>query len=121
MSEFQYIGFRAVDVPLSDDQLGYMEHQSSRAEITRWSFDNTYRYGDFRGNAVDMLRRGYDVHLHYANFGIRKLMIRLPHGLPTSKARSLQYIGGERVAWRPDAKGLLEYHDFGSDRSWRTR
>lgn len=105
MSEFQYVGFRAVDAPLSDDQLGYMERQSSRAEITRWSFDNTYHYGDFRGNAVEMLQRGYDVHLHYANFGIRKLMIRLPCGLQISKALGSKYIDGERVAWRPDAKG----------------
>ena len=52
MSEFQYVGFRAIDAPLSDDQLGYMERQSSRAEITRWSFDNTYHYGDFRGNEL---------------------------------------------------------------------
>ena len=105
MSEFQYVGFRAIDAPLGDDQIEYMESHSSRATITRWSFDNTYHYGDFHGNAAEMLRRGYDVHLHYANFGIRKLMIRLPQGLPASKARCSEYIDGENVVWRPDAKG----------------
>lgn len=105
MSEFQYVGFRAIDAPLADDQLQYMESQSSRAEITRWSFDNTYHYGAFRGNDVEMLRRGYDVHLHYANFGIRKLMIRLPQGLPASKARCSKYIEGENVVWQADTKG----------------
>ena len=40
MSEYQYVGFRAVDAPLSDDQLQTMEERSSRAEVTRWSFDN---------------------------------------------------------------------------------
>ena len=59
-----------------------MRQQSSRAEITPWSFDNEYHFGDFRGDALTMLRRGYDMHLHYANFGIRKLLIRLPHNLP---------------------------------------
>jgi hypothetical protein len=53
---------------------------------SRQSFDNTYHHGGFRGNVVEMLRRGYDVHLHYANFGIRKFMIRLPYGLSESKA-----------------------------------
>jgi urease accessory protein UreF len=105
MSEFQYVGFRAIDAPLTDDQLEYMQRQSSRAEITRWSFDNTYHYGDFHGNAAEMLRRGYDIHLHYANFGIRKLMIRLPQGLPATKARCAKYIDGENIVWQADAKG----------------
>lgn len=105
MSEFQYVGFRAIDAPLAEDQLKYMEGQSSRAKITRRSFDNTYHYGDFRGNGVEMLRRGYDVHLHYANFGIRKLLIRFPQGLPASKALCSEYIDGENVVWQADSKG----------------
>jgi hypothetical protein len=68
-----------------------MHRQSSRAEITPWSFDNEYHFGDFRGNALEMPRRGYDIHLHYANFGIRKLMIRLPRGFP-DPAAAKQYL-----------------------------
>lgn len=86
MSEFQVVAFRAVDLPVSDEKLAYMHAQSSRAKITPWSFDNEYYYGDFGGNAAEMLRRGYDLHLHYANFGTRTLMIRLPHGLPDPNA-----------------------------------
>ena len=86
MSEFQYVGFRAVDAPVSEKNLGYMEDQSSHAQITPWSFESDYHHGDFHGNAPEMLRRGYDVHLHYANFGIRTLLIRLPAGLPDVKA-----------------------------------
>jgi hypothetical protein len=82
MSEYQYIGFRAVEKPVGDKDLEYMRQQSSRAEITPRSFDNEYHFGDFRGDALTMLRRGYDIHLHYANFGIRKLLIRLPLNLP---------------------------------------
>lgn len=105
MSEYQYIGFRAIDAPLTDKQLQYMRQQSTRAEITRWSFDNTYHYGDFRGDADEMLRRGYDMHLHYANFGIRHLAIRLPQGLPVPKAQYAKYIDDENVVWQPDRKG----------------
>jgi hypothetical protein len=84
MSEYQYIDFRAAEKPVSDKDLEFMRQQSSRAEITPWSFDNEYHYGDFRGDALNMLHRGYDIHLHYANFGIRKLLIRLPHNLPST-------------------------------------
>ena len=84
MSEFQYVYFAAVDRPLDDGQLEFMRRQSTRAEVSRWEFSNEYHFGDFHGQADEMLRRGYDVHLHYANFGIRRLMFRLPSGLPWS-------------------------------------
>jgi len=82
MSEYQWIAFRAIDAPVTPADLEYMQKQSSRAEITPWSFENMYTHSDFRGNVPEMLRRGYDFHLHYADFGIRKLAIRLPRGLP---------------------------------------
>ena len=85
MSEFQHIAFRAIDAPVSEKNLAFMRRQSSRADITPWSFENEYHFGDFHGNAVEMLRRGYDFHLHYANFGVRTLMIRFPNGLPDAK------------------------------------
>lgn len=86
MSEYQFVSFRAIDGPVSKANLRFMHEQSSRAEITPWLFDNEYHYGDFHGDAAEMLRRGYDFYFHYANFGIRNLMIRLPNGLPDTKA-----------------------------------
>lgn len=104
MSEHQRIAFRAIDGPVTEENLGYMRRQSSRAEITPWSFDNEYQYGDFGGNAEEMLRRGYDLHLHYANFGIRTLLIRLPQGLPDPGAAK-PYLGKEGVRYKPDKEG----------------
>ncbi|TWT74819.1 hypothetical protein [Allorhodopirellula solitaria] len=105
MSEFQTIHFAAIDKPLDGKQLAYMEQQSSRADVSRWQYDVEYHYSDFRGNAVEMMRRGYDVHLHYANFGIRKLMFRLPLGLPvdakTLKRYSLEYC----LEWKKNPRG----------------
>jgi len=85
VSEYQCVLFRAIDQPVSEENLKYMRRQSSRAEITSWSFENEYHYGDFRGDSIEMLRRGYDIHLHYANFGTPKLLIRLPSGSPDLK------------------------------------
>ncbi|MCC9654682.1 hypothetical protein [Rhodopirellula halodulae] len=105
MSEYQYIHFAAVDKPLNDKQLEYMQDQSTRAEVTRWSFQNEYHYGDFRGDALEMMRRGYDVHLHYANFGIRKLMFRLPFGLPMQQKQFNEYAMKYRIEWKKDKRG----------------
>lgn len=104
MSEYQYVAFRAIDRPVSEKNLEYMHRQSSRAEITPWSFENEYHYGDFRGNAIEMLQRGYDLHLHYANFGIRKLMIRLPLGLPDPRAFKSYAVKGS-LEFLKDKKG----------------
>jgi hypothetical protein len=104
MSEYQYVAFRAIDGPVSEKNLAFMRRQSSRAEITPWSFDNEYNFGDFRGDPAEMLRRGYDFHLHYANFGIHKLMIRLPHGLPDPRAAEPYFVEGA-LYFLKDQKG----------------
>lgn len=103
MSEFQYVAFRAIDAPVSKQNLKYMGEQSTRAEISEWAFVNEYHFGDFHGNAVEMLRRGYDFHLHYANFGIRKLMIRIP-ALP---AEAKEYLIDEQLCFTKDKRGQL--------------
>lgn len=105
MSEYQFVYFAAVDRALDDQQLAYMRKQSSRAVVTRWQFENQYHYGDFRGNALEMMRRGYDVHLHYANFGIRKLMFRLPQGLPIAADVFEAFAIEDCPEWTPDARG----------------
>lgn len=124
MSEYQYVAFRAIDGPVSEKNLAYMRRQSSRAEITPWSFDNEYHFGDFHGDALEMLRRGYDLHLHYANFGIRTLMIRLPSGLPDPEA-ARPYLDEEGLRFVTDKRGpggilcIEPYHEPGDlDELW---
>jgi hypothetical protein len=124
MSEFQYIGFRATEKPVSDQDLEYMRQQSSRAEVTPWSFDNVYHFGDFRGDAHQMLRRGYDIHLHYANFGIRKLLIRLPLNLPNAPGAG-PYFAEDGLQFLKDKQGqggiltISPYHEPGDqDELW---
>lgn len=105
MSEYQYIAFRATDRPLTDQEFDFAQTQSSRAEITRRSFTNEYHFGDFRGDPEKLLRRGFDAHLHYANYGVRTVMMRLPLGLPFPKLLWSKYVDGERITWKKDKKG----------------
>ncbi|MFG0261664.1 MAG: hypothetical protein ACF788_04665 [Novipirellula sp. JB048] len=105
MSVYQYIYFAAIDKPLDDKQLEYMRHQSTRAEVTRWQFTNEYHYGDFHGNSLEMMRRGYDVHLHYANYGVRKLLFRLPLRLPMSAEQFKAYAMEYSIEWKKDKRG----------------
>ena len=81
------------------------QKQSSHAEISRWSFQNEYHFGDFRGNVNGLLRHGYDVHLHYSNYGIRTVAFRLPFGLPFPKRVWSQYCGIGELKYKQDRKG----------------
>jgi hypothetical protein len=124
MSEYQFIHFLALDRPLDDAQYAFMRRQSTRASISRMDFTNEYRFGDFHGNADEMLRRGYDVHLHYADFGIRRLTIRFPAGLPCDARIFDAYRIKHHLDWIADKHGtggiLLiegaedsgEWHDY---------
>lgn len=119
MSEYQYVEFRALDRPLTEAELKFANAQSTRAEISRWSFQNEYHFGAFRGDVNGLLRRGYDVYLHYANFGVRTVAFRLPAGLPFPKPLWSQYIGIGELAHEKDRKGkacivsLSPFHESG--------
>ena len=118
MSEYQRLHFVACDRVLDDDQLAFMREQSSRAELTRRSFDNEYHFGDFHGDAEQMLRRGFDAHLHFADFGIRRLLFRLPAPpMPSEQLTAYGSLGG--VRWESDGveggPGVLEIQPADTD------
>ncbi len=81
MSEYQYYEFQAVDRPLQPADQQALRALSTRARITATSFTNTYEWGDFRGDPIELMERWFDLHLYLANWGTRRLMIRLPKRL----------------------------------------
>ena len=78
MSEYQYYEFQAIDRPLGEADRAELQALSSRARVTSTSFTNHYNYGDFRGDPRKLVERWFDLHLYLANWGTRRLMIRLP-------------------------------------------
>jgi hypothetical protein len=81
MSEYQYYEFRAIDRPLTQQQMAALRSLSSRAEIDSRSFVNVYNYGDFRGSPEELMQEYFDAHLYVANWGTNKLAFRLPREL----------------------------------------
>ncbi len=78
MSEYQYYEFQAIDRPLSEADRQALRELSTRARITATSFTNSYEWGDFKGDPAKLMERWFDLHLYLANWGSRRLMIRLP-------------------------------------------
>jgi hypothetical protein len=84
MSEYQYYEFRAIERPLTQQQVGELRRYSSHAEITATSFSVEYNWGDFRGDPQKWMEKYFDAFVHVANWGTRWFMVRIP----THRARS---------------------------------
>ena len=78
MSEYQFYEFQAIDRPLTAEDREVLRGISSRGKITATSFTNSYQWGNFRGDPTQLMQRCFDLHLYLANWGSRRLMIRLP-------------------------------------------
>ena len=81
MSEYQYYEFQAIDRPLNEADRKALRDLSTRARITATSFTNSYEWGDFKGDPAKLMERWFDLHLYLANWGSRRLMMRLPRRL----------------------------------------
>ncbi len=78
MSEYQYYEFLAIDRPIDRAGQDALRSISSRARITATSFTNHYDWGDFGGDPRRLVEQWFDLHLYLANWGDRRLMMRLP-------------------------------------------
>jgi hypothetical protein len=95
MSEYQYYEFAAIDGPISDEGLRYARSCSSRANVSRVRWQNTYSFGDFHGS-VDTLLKYYDAHFYIANWGTVRLGLAFPKGAIAPGAIQPYLRGGKR-------------------------
>ena len=112
MSEYQYYEFRAVDRPLDQRAQTALRAISSRAEITSTSLINVYHFGDFKGSPDRLMEQYFDAHLYVANWGTRRLMLRVParsFRLATAKPYEMEF------GWRVWAKGEHVIFEFSSE------
>jgi hypothetical protein len=98
MSEFQYYEFQAIDRPLDEEAQQALRRISTRALITPHSLVNTYQWGDFKGDPRELVTRWFDLFVYWANWGTRRVLIRLPQ-----QSVDLAAIRLYRV------RGILEY------------
>ena len=111
MSEYQYYEFQSIDRPLGEADRAELQALSSRARVTSTSFTNTYNYGDFRGDPRKLVERWFDLHLYLANWGTRRLMIRLPRRFLDPSRIEVFLHGVEWVeAWESGKNLIVDMH-----------
>ncbi len=123
MSEHQYYEFEAVDQRLTPTQQAELRAISTRAEISATRFVNTYNYGDFGGDPEALMKSHFDLHLYLANWGTRRLMLRLPRASIDEAALGAVLGGCEASQLRPAGDHVVldllrdaEGEDDGDDR-----
>ncbi|ESY67198.1 MULTISPECIES: hypothetical protein [Mesorhizobium] len=128
MSEYQYYEFQAIDQPLSVADRAALRDLSTRARITATSFINFYEWGDFKGDPDELMERCFDLHLYLANWGSRRLMMKLPARLVDRKRLCAFFEGTDGVSLRMVGENVilsisrdeLELEDWGDDERWLT-
>ncbi len=81
MSEYQFYEFQTLDRRLSESDTAYLHTLSSRVALSSTSAIFVYNWGDFRGDAEQVLEKYFDAMLYIANWGTRRLMFRFPRTL----------------------------------------
>lgn len=109
MSEYQYYEFLAVDRALSKDEQAEVRALSTRARITSTSFTNEYHWGDFHGDTTKMVERLYDLHLYYANWGSRRLVMRLPSSVLSARTAAPYALEEVLRVWTRKGHTLLDF------------
>jgi hypothetical protein len=110
MSEYQYYEFQAVDRPLTDGEMDELRQLSTRADITRTSFTNTYQWGNFRGDPRKMMEKYFDSFVYAANWGTHRFILRLPRALADAEELSAYEAENVLDVWTTGQHVLLEFH-----------
>ncbi|HXL96120.1 MAG TPA: hypothetical protein VN969_44990 [Streptosporangiaceae bacterium] len=96
MSEIQYYEFLAAERPLSRAQQAEIREFAKGAQITATEFSVEYDDRELQVDPAYLMQHYYDAHLYTANFGSRRIMLKLPQAaLPPDAAE--QYRVRDRV------------------------
>jgi len=118
MSEYQYYEFRAVDRPLSKEEMRALRALSSRAQITPTSFVNTYNWGDFRGNPDALMKKCFDAFVYVANWGTHRFMMRVPRWALEGKALSTYCVGDSATVQETSDFVVLDFRSEEEEGDW---
>ncbi|MGM1062752.1 hypothetical protein [Saccharothrix sp. Mg75] len=118
MSEYQYYEFAALDQPLDAQAQAEVRALSTRARITATGFTNEYEWGNFRGDPNRLVERHYDAHLYLANWGTRRLLLRLPRTLLDLDTVEPYLVDGQFDAWTTDTHLIVDLSNHDETGDW---
>lgn len=120
MSEYQYYEFVALDQALTAKQQDELRAVSTRGRITSSGFVNDYEWGDLKADPAKWMERYFDAHLYLANWGTRRIMLRLPKAVLGPELAETFCVGDSAASWATRTHVILDLHseDEGGDEDW---
>jgi len=119
MSEYQYYDFRSIDRPLTREERKEITSLSSRADVTSSQAKFVYHYGDFRGDAEELMITHFDMMLYVANWGSRRLIFRIPSSLVDITQLDAFFISEEIDFWlSKDKQYIILDLNFNDEDGW---
>ncbi len=120
VSEYQYYEFVALDQALTAKQQGALRAVSSRGRITSSSFVNDYQWGDLKADPAKWMERYFDAHLYLANWGTRRIMLRLPKAALAPETAEAFCVGESAGCWATRTHVILDLcsEDEDGDEEW---
>jgi len=93
---------------------------STRARITSSSFVNDYQWGDLKGDPRAWMERYFDAFLYLANWGTRRIALRLPVGVLDAKVAAQYCVGQSAHSWATSTHVILDLssEDEDGDEWW---
>ncbi|HXX67146.1 MAG TPA: hypothetical protein VEK07_08190, partial [Polyangiaceae bacterium] len=98
MSEYQCYEFVALDRPLTPKQMAELRTISTRAELTPTRFWNEYHWRDLKGDPAKLVKRYFDAHMYFANWGAHRLILRISAKRANAQALRAYFVGGSACA-----------------------
>jgi hypothetical protein len=86
---------------LTAKQQGELRAVSSQGRITSSSFVNDYQWGDLKADPAKWMERYFDAHLYLANWGTRRIMLRLPRAVLDAEPAEKFCVGDSQFPGRP--------------------
>ncbi|MER7273471.1 hypothetical protein ABT369_03340 [Dactylosporangium sp. NPDC000244] len=120
MSEYQYYEFVAIDRPLTEAEQGELRAVSTRGRISASSFVNEYEWGDLKADPRKWMERYFDAHLYLANWGTRRVALRLPVQVLDPDLAATYCAGDSASSWATDEHVILDLYsrDEDGDEEW---
>lgn len=115
MSEYQYYEFVALDQALTAKQQGELRAVSSRGRISSSSFVNDYQWGDLKADPAKWMERYFDAHLYLANWGTRRIMLRLPRASLDQETVARFCVGDSASFWATRTHVVLDLRSENED------
>jgi hypothetical protein len=100
---------------LTPEQQGELRAVSTRARITSSTFVNDYQWGDLKADPSRWMERYFDAHLYLANWGTRRIMLRLPRAALAPETATRYCVGESAGSWATRTHVIVDLHSEDED------